>query len=570
MVQKQLFSFLIIATLITSVIAAGPLAAASPSPNESSSYPAITYEGGLMKIVTEDFTVILQRNATKPYFAWWANSDPSQVYVAQYKGILEYAELNSSGFSLKNLSEPDLWDRLIDEINAWDLTRLGFAERGMAGLFLAGSGIHIGLGRLQLERANLTELSQILSDTVSTLNLIGERATDQNLKQLLYGAAAHLNSAIDLINAGATSGEIRDALMSALKDVQKAQKIGVQKAKDFIGSIIEEREMLKDLAAGFHPPYLSFPSCNWTISDVAQLAGDGGLSGVTFTLTLSEAPPKFDFAEGNVKIVVRIYNASVTETFSVGGASYSYDVQAGEMKMDLILQNWDWNFEPATISSFGLMPITVSPALALRVDLSAFNVSDEPDVFLNDVETISGATTMTGTIAGAGQSKINASAYDEDAITLPISHMKAQKNLAGKIFKSIPAGKIRLSNESTLGGFFKFVPSAIVSNESGEYLVDVFASYMSGGNHVRIFISYPYFNGTLLHDPSIGVGDAEAASSYIVTLGAAGAAASGIVVQQIPAQPGWSSLQGYGAASVLVLGIAVIVIILVRRNPALL
>lgn len=566
----KLFSLLIIATLITSAMAAVPLTAASPSIKESGSYPAITYEGGLMKIVTEDFTVILQRNGTKPFFAWWANNDPSTVYVAQYKGILEYAELNSSGFSIKNMAEPDLWNRLIDEINAWDLTRLGYAERGMAGLFLAGSGIHIGLGRLQLDRVNLTDLSQLLADTVSTLKILSERASDQSLKQLLDGAVAHLNETIALIDGGATRGEIRDSLMAALKDVQKAQKIGVQKGKELIGSIIEERERLKDLATSFHPSYLSFPSCNWTISDVAQLPGGAGLAGVTFTLTLSEAPPKFDFAEGNIKIVVRIYNASVTETFSVGSASYSYDVQAGEMKMDLMIQDWDWNFEPSTVSSFGPMPITVSPALALRVDLSAFNLSNTPEMFLNDVEAISGAATMKGAIMGAGQSKINASAYDDDAITLPFSHMKAQKNIAGKIFKSIPAGKIRLSDESTLGGFFKFVPSAIVSNGSGEYLVDVFASYMSGGNHVRIFISYPYFNGTLLHDPSIGVGDAEATSNYIVTLGAAGAAASAISVQQIPAQPGWSSVQGYGAASVLVLGIAVIVIILVRRNPALL
>jgi hypothetical protein len=37
-------------------------------------------------------------------------------------------------------------------------------------------------------------------------------------------------------------------------------------------------------------------------------------------------------------------------------------------------------------------------------------------------------------------------------------------------------------------------------------MVPVKASYIAGGAHMRLFIGYPYFgNGTLEHDPSIGV-----------------------------------------------------------------
>ena len=37
-------------------------------------------------------------------------------------------------------------------------------------------------------------------------------------------------------------------------------------------------------------------------------------------------------------------------------------------------------------------------------------------------------------------------------------------------------------------------------------MVPVKASYIAAGSHMRLFIGYPYFgNGTLTHDPSIGV-----------------------------------------------------------------
>jgi len=57
-------------------------------------------------------------------------------------------------------------------------------------------------------------------------------------------------------------------------------------------------------------------------------------------------------------------------------------------------------------------------------------------------------------------------------------------------------------------GFLEFVPWARLLNETGgtvEY-VDVTASYVAAGGHLRLFICYPYFgNYTLEHDPTIGL-----------------------------------------------------------------
>jgi hypothetical protein len=59
-----------------------------------------------------------------------------------------------------------------------------------------------------------------------------------------------------------------------------------------------------------------------------------------------------------------------------------------------------------------------------------------------------------------------------------------------------------------LAGFFDFVDKASIINATtgGVTSVDVTASYISAGAHMRVFISYPYFGGnTVEHDPSIGV-----------------------------------------------------------------
>jgi len=57
-------------------------------------------------------------------------------------------------------------------------------------------------------------------------------------------------------------------------------------------------------------------------------------------------------------------------------------------------------------------------------------------------------------------------------------------------------------------GFLEFVPWARLLNEAGDTVdfVNVTASYIAAGHHLRLFICYPYFgNYTLEHDPTIGL-----------------------------------------------------------------
>jgi hypothetical protein len=59
---------------------------------------------------------------------------------------------------------------------------------------------------------------------------------------------------------------------------------------------------------------------------------------------------------------------------------------------------------------------------------------------------------------------------------------------------------------STLAGFFKFVPQAMVTDGVDYNTTSVTAAYIASGRHMAVFIGYPYFgNNTLEHDPSLGL-----------------------------------------------------------------
>ncbi|MEM2990791.1 MAG: hypothetical protein QXQ02_06365, partial [Halobacteria archaeon] len=61
-------------------------------------------------------------------------------------------------------------------------------------------------------------------------------------------------------------------------------------------------------------------------------------------------------------------------------------------------------------------------------------------------------------------------------------------------------------------GFLEFVPWARLLNDEGNTIeyVNVTASYVAAGGHLKLFICYPYFGDcTLEHDPTIGLTSAE-------------------------------------------------------------
>jgi len=265
-----------------------------------------------------------------------------------------------------------------------------------------------------------------------------------------------------------------------------------------------------------HAPMLRFDAARWELTDVSNITtSDGKVIGVSFAFKLVAVPfqPRFDFAVNNVMIKVRFYNTTVSET--VPGTDISYTVQAGEMKMDLIINKWEWNIDILrplilTLKEYGIEIPEGKTRLALWVNLASINLEQLDTVKREPpeeerIENMSTASHME--IEGEHMS------IEENRTAPPIEE---QENpiLAKRPWWApwLPPEKpiVRLQfaeKEKTLLGFFRFVSSAKVTTpENVTRTAPVRAAYIAAGHHLRLFIGYPYFgNSTLEHDPSIGV-----------------------------------------------------------------
>jgi len=290
---------------------------------------------------------------------------------------------------------------------------------------------------------------------------------------------------------------LRDASQETWMGI--ADRMGMQ---EMLRSIM--LQMLAQMEPEWHSPFLNFEAARWTLIKPANISTpEGKVIGVSFGFNLTEVPyqPRFEFAENNILIRVRFYNETVHET--VQGTDFGYDVNEGEMKMDLVVNKWVWNIDALKElvqrlqKAYPDLDVQIPEGksrLALWVNLASINITkltsaeEEPE----GIETHSTATHME--VEGTNEN--------------------IQANETGETEKPIeierPVIKVNFANETdTLGGFFRFVSSAKVTdypNEGDMNMVPVKAAYISGGNHMRLFIGYPYFgNGTLEHDPSIGV-----------------------------------------------------------------
>jgi len=275
-------------------------------------------------------------------------------------------------------------------------------------------------------------------------------------------------------------------------------------------------QMLAQIELKWHSPFLNFEAARWTLIKPENITtSEGKIIGVSFGFNLTDVPyqPRFAFAENNILIRVRFYNETVHET--VEGTNFGYDVYAGEMKIDLVINKWVWNIDALKElvrrlqrEGFNVQLPEGTSKLALWVNLASINMTklqlakEEPE----EIEENSMATHM------------EIEDHRED-----ITVNKTEKESERPIEISRPIIKIGFANETkNLGGFFRFVSSAKITNypnPGDKNMVPVKAAYISGGAHMRLFLAYPYFsNGTLEHDPSIGVeaADVDTTPKYTV------------------------------------------------------
>jgi hypothetical protein len=231
----------------------------------------------------------------------------------------------------------------------------------------------------------------------------------------------------------------------------------------------------------------------WTHTGFYALPGGVGV-GINFTqgsdMSLQGGPP---LKAGSVTLIVKAYN--VTHTITVNGQSVT--IGTAELKFDVVISNWP--FQNST------------DMLALQVNMHSS--SEHYDLGEN-----SGTQTVDGT-------------HDEG--TLMAEHEFHETSDVEQETK-LSTGAITTS--STLG-FFRFVNTATVTSPSGTTPVPVTASFKAeadndGGEHetfMKLYLAYPNFQGTLMHDPSIGLGSGFP-TLYLIVAGAAAAGLIAVVV----------------------------------------
>jgi hypothetical protein len=253
-----------------------------------------------------------------------------------------------------------------------------------------------------------------------------------------------------------------------------------------------------------HPAFLPFSGGVWEL-DGPELVTIGNVSYWAFNFTLEEVPmPMFRFAEDNIQIRCRFY---VTNTTEVIDEDHNYTVAAGQLKFDFVVKNWQWNidkikpFLEELKEDYGIDVPPHKTGLALWVNMVSIRIEDlnQAEGELQNKSKVETASQMQGAMVGDQYYPVNENRTAKGEDEKPIQ-------MVNRFRRSF---RIRFARkEETIAGFLEFVPWARLLDENGNTIdyVNVTASYIAAGGHLRLFLCYQYFgNYTLEHDPTIGL-----------------------------------------------------------------
>ncbi|MEM2109995.1 MAG: hypothetical protein QW327_05875 [Candidatus Odinarchaeota archaeon] len=203
-------------------------------------------------------------------------------------------------------------------------------------------------------------------------------------------------------------------------------------------------------------PVFSFASSQWNFSGFVE--EEYGVS-CNFTLDSSKIPVGgLNLSDFTMILTVHIY--SIDQQITVNGENTTVH-GLYEVKVDIIMSGWDWQTsDPATM-------------LALRLDLT-WQTGAEAQLRIG---LPGGNSVDVGTIINQG----------EEQKIINTAEIQEQLNFTG-------------TDNSTLA-YFKFVD--VAQDDLGP--LNVTSSYSTTDSGIKLYLCYPKWNGTLIHDPTIGV-----------------------------------------------------------------
>ncbi|MBS7635895.1 hypothetical protein KEJ37_00880 [Candidatus Bathyarchaeota archaeon] len=303
----------------------------------------------------------------------------------------------------------------------------------------------------------------------------------------------------------ADDGAINKTLWSNYIEPKLYQRRNQYGLRWYEGRVVEFKELLKSL----HRAYLPFSACNWTLSGPVFVEGKDYWS-FNFTLTDVYGHPRFkEFAKNNIEIRCRFYNKTVTETPDPKYSQYNYAVAAGQLKFDFVVKRWEWNIDKINqfLKNHGIdkeIPESRT-GLALWINLASIKLESLPKV---GEEVQNQAQNQVEACSRMREVVINGEYYtiDKDETRQDEKPVQATLELRERFRERIRL-HFAVGKTDVPVGFLEFVPWARLLDETEDTIfVDVTASYVAAGGHLRLFICYPYFgNSTLEHDPTIGL-----------------------------------------------------------------
>ena len=337
-------------------------------------------------LVIETDVVGLALSTRRPFFAWWYVGDNSTVYVAHYRGLVEYlfwpkhSMLDPYSWAeemIKDIAE-NTTEAIRRELNRllWELV-----DRVMA--------LHRPVDPAEIE--NLMNKTREAMEMLNTLYAYVEAAGEAELAQMLSDVNATLTEMLNLMEQlkqdpsshwllmqlKHKAGELRTRMIHTWAHMMgRCHKRMLERAH----KLREKMSRMGVEAKFFHPPFFSFSEGRWELDGPHELKGpEGDVIGLWFTYKLVEVfNPRFRFAENNIMIRCRLYLVPVQEV-APGGLNYT--VLRAELKQDLVILKWVWNRDllRAFYKELGIpWPEELSlssSGLALRLELLALNAS---------------------------------------------------------------------------------------------------------------------------------------------------------------------------------------------------
>ncbi|MEM3437603.1 MAG: hypothetical protein QXP55_03590 [Nitrososphaerales archaeon] len=264
---------------------------------------------------------------------------------------------------------------------------------------------------------------------------------------------------------------------------------------DYPGSILKINQISRNLYSFYFP----FSKGKWELTPIQEIrANDGALVGLAFAFILSDSiDPSLKFVKGNIIIRNKLFFNPVEIQFENNKVVLS----KAELKTDIIISSWKWNYD-IFYNSIREIPCTlpeIKPNLALSITFNILNVDGKNlvDIFNEEKSGITGAS---------DQSTPEVKVRVGDRI-FTIGKVEEEDDITAT--DGLPKLEM-LTKGGTVVSFFKFNPSAtIVYEDLKDTRSDVKGVFWAARS-LKVFLIYPYFgDGTLIHDPSIGVSSPE-------------------------------------------------------------